>query len=83
MEYLAYSFIALTGAWLMFMLATSIFQDQVSRATEALFDSIEYSLAVRKSRRGARLERSSADDLYSPAQTPSIWSQSSSNHFAA
>ncbi len=67
----------------MFMLATSIFQDQVSRATEAIFDSIEYSLAVRKSRRDARLERTSVDDLYSPAQTSSLWSQSNSNHFAA
>ncbi len=83
MEYLTYSFIALTGAGLMFMLATSIFQDQVSRATEAIFDSIEYSLAVRKSRRDARLERTSVDDLYSPAQTSSLWSQSNSNHFAA
>ena len=50
MEILTYIFSALVGSALLFMLATVVFQDQVSRGTEAVLDSIEYALASRKQR---------------------------------
>lgn len=57
MEYLTYLAIALIGSGLVFGLATIVLQDQVSRATEAVFDSIEYALASNKQRRHARRQQ--------------------------
>jgi hypothetical protein len=82
MEILSYIFSALVGSAMLFMLATIVFQDQVSRGTEAVLDSIEYALATRKQRH-ATSRRSLTSVLQTSVSTPSatIWARH--DHYAA
>ncbi|HVF27732.1 MAG TPA: hypothetical protein VM943_05800 [Pyrinomonadaceae bacterium] len=82
MEILTYIFSALVGSAMLFMLATVVFQDQVSRATEAVLDSIEYALATRKHRHATR-RRSLTAVPQTSVSTPSatIWARH--DHYAA
>ena len=76
MEILTYIVSALVGGAFLFMLATVVFQDQVSRGTEAVLDSIEYALATRKHRH-ATSRRSLTAVTQTSVSTPSatIWAR--------
>lgn len=67
MELLTYTFSALAGGAVVFILAAIFLQDQVSRMTEALFDAVEYALATRQHRRAVAYRRALASQASTPA----------------
>ena len=77
MELLTYTFSALAGGAVVFILAAIFLQDQVSRMTEALFDAVEYALATRQHRRAVAHRRTLAlvPQVSTPAPDAPFWAR--------
>ena len=75
MELLTYTFSALAGGAVVFILAAIFLQDQVSRMTEALFDAVEYALATWQHRRAVAHRRALASQASTPAHAATFWAR--------